>query len=144
MADRRVTLRPRVVTASDAKQDKRLAEDSYLAKVTRYIPAEIVFAYTAASEIVLGAQGIPQLTFLWIVIAVLFVLTPLWLLFATQVPEKPKAVFQAVVGTVAFLVWVFALSGAVLFPAWYNPVYGGLLLILFTLVVPLIEKIFVK
>ncbi len=144
MSNRRVTLRPRVMNAQDVRIDPGQAEDTYLGKVSRYIPAEIVAAYVAASSIVLGGTDIPQATLLWIVVAVLGVLTPLWLLYATEVPGKSKAVFQAVVGTIAYLLWVFAVSGAVLFPGWYNPVYGGLLLILFTLVVPLIEKIFVK
>ncbi len=144
MAVRHVTLRPRIVTAKDAKADPNVLEDPYFAKVTRYIPSEIVAAYVAASGIVLGSTGVSKLTWLWIVIAVLGVLTPVWLYFATKVEGKPPAVFQIVTGTVAYLVWVFALSGGVLFPAWYNPVYGGLLLILFTLVVPLIEKVVVK
>jgi hypothetical protein len=72
------------------------------------------------------------------------VLTPIWTIYATNIPTKPKAVFQTVVATVAYLVWVFAISGGDLFPTWYNSVYSGLLLILFTLVVPLIEKIFIK
>lgn len=145
LMNRRVTLRPRVVTAADTRADSALAEDSYLGKVARYIPSEIVAAYLAASGIVMGASGdIPKLTWLWVVIAVLGVLTPIWMIFATNVPGKPKAVFQIVVATVAYLVWVFAISGADLFPAWYNSIYGGLLLILFTLVVPLVEKIFIK
>jgi hypothetical protein len=144
MAVRRMTLRPRVVTARDARADSSLEEDPYLGKVSRYIPSEIVAAYLAASGIVLGAQGVPQLTWLWVVIGVLFILTPIWLFYATKVEGKPPAIFQIVTGTVAYLVWVFAISGGVLFPTWYNAIYGGLLLILFTLVVPLIEKIFVK
>ena len=48
MANRRVTLRPRVMTAQDVKIDPGQAEDTYLGKVSRYIPAEIVAAYIAA------------------------------------------------------------------------------------------------
>lgn len=145
MASKRVTLRPRVVTAADARADAALLEDSYLGKVARYIPAEIVAAYLAASGIIMGAaDDFPKATWLWLAVAVMGVLTPIWILYATDVPDKPKAVFQAVAATIAYLVWVFAISGADLFPAWYNPVYGGLLLILFTLAAPLIEKIFIK
>jgi len=140
MSVRRVTLRPRVVTAKDAKADPNLLEDPYFAKVSRYIPSEIVAAYMAASGIVLGSEGVSKLTWLWIVIAVLGILTPIWLYFATKVEGKPPAIFQIIVGTAAYLVWVFAISGGDLFPTWYNTVYGGLLLILFTLIIPLIEK----
>jgi MFS superfamily sulfate permease-like transporter len=141
MAVRRVTLRPRVVTARDVRADASLEEDPYLGKVSRYIPSEIVAAYIAASGIVLGSEGMQKLTWLWIVIAVLGILTPVWLYFATKVEGKPPAVFQIVVGIAAYLVWVFALSGGDLFPNWYNATYGGLLLILFTLIVPIVEKI---
>jgi hypothetical protein len=141
----RVTVRPRVVTAADAKKDPTLKEDDFIQKVVRYIPGEIVGAYTTASGLVLGASGtIPKVTVLWIVIVVLGVLTPLWLKYATDIPGKSAATFQIVAGTVAYLVWVFAMSGGTLFPTWYDALYGSLLLLFFTLATPIAEKMFVK
>lgn len=139
----RTTLRSRVVNAADVAANPNLKEDNYIQKVVRYIPGEIVAAYTTASGLVLSAQGIPTVTVLWIVIVVLGVLTPLWLKYATAIPGKSAAVFQIVVGTIAYLVWVFALAGGTLF-AWYNPLYGSLLLLFFTLATPVAEKMLVQ
>jgi hypothetical protein len=137
------TLRSRVVNAADAADNPALKEDNYVQKVVRYIPGEIVAVYTTAYGLVLSTQGIPTVTILWIVIGVLAVLTPFWLYYATAIPGRKPPVFQIVTGTLAYLVWVFALAGATLFP-WYNPLYGSLLLLLFTLVAPIAEKAFVR
>jgi len=137
--------RPRVYTARDAAVDPTKKEDSYLAKVVKYIPGEIVAAYVAASGALESAQnGVKLETALWVVMAVLLVLTPIWILIATAEPNKPRPVFQAVAGAVAFASWVFALGGPFKFYQWYVSVYGTLVLILVTLVMPIAEKLFVK
>jgi hypothetical protein len=138
-----MTFRPRVVSASDASADPALKEDNYIQKVVRYIPGEIVAVYTTASGLVLSAQGVPTVTVLWIVAGVLLVLTPFWLYYATALPGKPAPWFQVASGTLAYLVWVFALAGGTLFP-WYHPLYGSLLLLFYTLAVPLAEKAFTR
>jgi hypothetical protein len=45
-----MAIRPRVYTARDAACDAATSEDSYLTKVVKYIPAEIVAAYVAAAR----------------------------------------------------------------------------------------------
>ena len=81
---------------------------------------------------------------MWIVTGALVVLTPLWTLYATNIPGKPRSWFQAIASTVAFVVWAFTIGGQILFVSWYQPVYGSILLIFSTFVIPLFEKIFVK
>lgn len=136
-----MSLRPRVYTARDAACDARTSEDAYLTKIVKYIPAEIVAAYVAASRALEGAQDqVPLETLLWIVAGVLFVLTPLWTLFAAAEPGKPRPVFQACAAALGFACWVFALGGPFEFQTWYRPVYGTVILILVTLVIPLVEK----
>ena len=138
-------LRPRVVTAQDAAADPSVSEDSFFAKVVKYIPAEIVAGYVAAEGALEQAQdSVPLESLLWIVSGVLLVLTPIWTYFATQQPGKPGPVFQAVVAPIAFAAWVFALGGPFAFRAWYQPVYGTLIIILVTIAIPLAEKIFVR
>lgn len=136
-----MALRPRVRTARDAACDASVGEDAYLTKVVKYIPAEVVAAYVAASRALQGAEGeIPLETLLWAVTIVLAALTPLWILFAAADPGKPRPDFQAGAATAAFVCWVFALGGPFELQPWYRPVYGTLVLILATLVMPLIEK----
>lgn len=140
-----MALRPRVYTARDAACDARTSEDAYLTKIVKYIPAEIVAAYVAASRALEGAKDqVPLETVLWIVAGVLLVLTPVWMLFAAAEPGKPRPAFQAWAATLAFACWVFALGGPFEFQAWYRPVYGTLVLILVTLVIPLVDKALVS
>lgn len=134
--------RPRVYTARDAAFDAGTAEDAYLTKIVKYIPAEIVVAYVAASRALEGAKDqVPLETMLWIVTGVLLALTPVWMLFAAAEPGRPRPTFQASAATLAFACWVFALGGPFEFQAWYRPVHGTLVLVLVTLVIPLAEKV---
>jgi hypothetical protein len=63
----------------------------------------------------------------------------LWTWRQTSLPGQPPALTQTAISTLAFGVWVFALGGPFNFQAWYSPLYGSLLLIAFTLIVPLIN-----
>jgi len=138
-------IRPRAITAADAAVDPSEQESSYLAKVIHLIPAEIVAAYLAAYNALAGAANIPLQTVLWIIVAVLTILTPVWILYATADPNKPHPIFQAGAATLSFLIWIFAIpeSPFSILP-WYRPVYGFLLLILGTFLMPILEKVFVK
>ena len=139
------TIRPRAITAADAAVDPSAHESSYLAKVIRLIPAEIVAAYLAAYNALASAAGIPLQTVLWIVVAVLTILTPVWILYATTDPNKPRPTFQAGAATLSFMIWIFAIPESPLSTLpWYRPVYGFLLLILGTFLMPILEKVFVK
>ena len=138
------TIRSRVVTSAEAAADPNMHEGSSAQKVVRYIPGEVVATYLAISGIVSTASGIPNAIVMWIVTGALVVLTPLWTLYATNIPGKPRPWFQAVASTVAFVVWAFTIAGQILFVSWYQPVYGSILLIFSTFAIPLFEKIFVK
>jgi hypothetical protein len=118
--------------------------DDYFAKVIKYIPAEIVAAYVAATGVIETAKGtIPFHTLQWVIAGVLLVLTPLYILKFAGVSGQPPPVYQAIASAIAFVCWVFALSnGPFSTFAWYSPAYGTLVLILFTLVAPLGEGFF--
>jgi hypothetical protein len=139
------TLRPRAITAADVRADPSAEESSYLAKVVRYIPGEIVAAYLVAYNALASAPKVPLGTVLWIVVGVLTVVTPFWILYATADPNKPRPVFQAIAAMLSFVIWVFALPASPFaMQAWYQPVYGFLMLILGTFLMPILEKAFVK
>ena len=140
-----MALRPRVYTSKDASLDPAVSEDTYFGKVVKYIPAEIVAAYVAASGALRSAAGqVPLEAWLWVVGAALLVLTPIWVLVAAAEPGRPRPTFQAGAATVAFACWVFALGGPFEFQVWYRPVYGTLVLIFVTLLIPLAEKAVVR
>lgn len=133
--------RPRVHTRRDTRANPNTTEDDYLAKVVKYIPAEIVAAYVAASGVIESAKAtIPFRSIQWIVAAVLFVLAPAYILRFTSHPNLPPPIYQAAASAVAFACWVFALSdGPFTTFGWYAPLYGTLVLILFTILVPIGE-----
>jgi hypothetical protein len=113
--------------------------DTYFDRVIKYIPADIVSAWvfvTAATNA--ASDDVPKATILWIAFVCGLVLTALWTLKQTSEPGKPPAVAQTVISTAAFGVWVFALGGPFTALPFYKPLYGALLLVLFTLVVGLI------
>lgn len=77
----------------------------------------------------------------------LLALTPLYALFRPSDPPPllyaSKSKLCAVLSTISFAVWVFAIGGpfAATWPLWYRPIYGSLLLILTTLTLPIVEKL---
>lgn len=114
--------------------------DGYFDKLIKYIPADIIAAWTAATGLIAGASSNdPVTTLLWVSFAVGLALTAAWTWRMTQEPGKPAAVTQIAVSTVAFGVWVFALGGPFTSLEWYSPLIGSLVLIGFTLGVPLIS-----
>lgn len=115
--------------------------DGYADKIVKYVPADVVAAWTAAVAIIKGTVGIPTGRVLLICFIAGLVATYFWTIKQTAAASQPPAVKQAFVATVAFVVWVLALGDldAVLgaFMNW-NAAYAKLLLIGFTLVSGLI------
>lgn len=112
--------------------------DSFFDRIIKYIPSDIVGAWVALTGLVAGASGIPSTRVLWIVFAVMTVITFAWTLRQTAVPGVPPARTQAAISTGSFVVWVFALGGPFSSLSWYAPVYGSIVLIVYTLTIGLI------
>jgi hypothetical protein len=113
--------------------------DGYFDKLLKYIPGDIIAAWIAASGLIAGASDTPQSAVLWVAFLILLVLSFFWTLRLTAMPNKPPAITQSALSSVSFLVWVFALGGPFATLSFYRPVYGSLVLILYTVVVPLIN-----
>ena len=109
--------------------------DGYQDRVIKYIPADINAAWLALTGIVKSVTTIPQSTVLWVLFSLLLILTPIWIWKQTSEAKKPLAVTQILVSTGAFFVWVFALGDPFTSLSFYQPVYGSILLILYTLIV---------
>jgi len=122
-------------------------EDTYFEKLLKYVPGDIVAAFVALDGIIRD-QIVPHNLYLqWGVFIGLLILAPLYAVYRPASPPPPnlqaKRTFHAVAAIVAFTVWVFALGGpfAATWPDIYRPVYGSVLLIFTTLIIPLFEKI---
>ena len=121
---------------------------SYFEKIVRHIPATINAAYVASLGLL--AEAGPNPAWLhWTVFLVLWALVPFYVLYIPgQLPDKSVSKRYCVLAsTISFLVWVYAIDGgpiAISFPEFYTPLYGSLLLILTTLILPVLEVVLKK
>jgi hypothetical protein len=140
--------------------------DGYVQKIIKYIPAEIVAAYTALVGYlsVTANSNMPAhyKTYYLILLVVLVLVTPFWTFYAVLDNSKPpdqntakkRAFFHAVIATIAFAIWVYTIGNPLLKAllcnctkidcpdcGCYSPVLGSIILVLFTIITPLIERI---
>jgi hypothetical protein len=110
-----------------------------MTKLVKYIPAEIIAVYLFINGIVTALTA-PSAVLSWGVFALLLLLTPLYIWRVTNDKALPPAWDQMLVAFISFAVWVFAIGGPFTTLVWYNPLYGSILVALFTLVIPMIRK----
>ncbi len=95
-----------IATPSSPPSSKLEYYTDYLLKL---IPSEIIGAYVVIDGIIQGSNVDISIieTVQWLVVGILFILTPLYLYFLSKVNN----VKHLVLATIGFLVWVFALGG---------------------------------
>jgi len=128
----------RIITAQLQAEGTGTKIDTYYDRVVKYIPADIVGAWVAAMGIIESASNIPKNILLWIAFFFGVLLTAAWTLRQTAAPKKPPAITQTIISTGAFIIWVIALGGPFATLDFYRPLYGPLLLILYTLIVAVV------
>jgi hypothetical protein len=138
-------------------------DDGYIQKIIKYIPAEIIAGYTALVGYlnIDSTTSIPTYkTYYLILLVALFVITPVWTYYAvyddasTQANKTTRAIFQATIAAIAFLIWVYAVGNPLLKALLcgcttiickdcpqYSPVLGSIILVLFTILTPLLDRI---
>lgn len=114
---------------------KEMTPDTYKEKLLKLIPAEVVALYVILLGLVNAAgTGVPTVQIVWFIFAVGILATILYLWRIDNVEDWS----QILISAIAFAVWVFALGGPFETLSWYNPVYGSILLVLYTFFVPII------
>jgi len=108
--------------------------DDYKTRLLKYIPGEVVALYIFLDGIVKSSADLPH----WIYWGIFCVGAAGAYLYLLRVAKVEKQV-QLIISVVAFCVWAFALGGPFAQLAWYKPVYGALLLPIYTFFVPMIE-----
>jgi len=108
-------------------------DEEYKKKLLKLIPSEIIAAYLVLEGI------IPSSSAKWgtlIVSVILLILVPLYLWRNQDV----KRAAQIIVTTISFAVWVYTIGGP--FQEWglYKPFIGSIILVLWTLIIPLVIK----
>ncbi|MFN2273031.1 MAG: hypothetical protein ACK2US_19485 [Anaerolineae bacterium] len=117
--------------------------DTYMSRVLKFIPSEIVMAYVAVDGVLrttydpnVWSERQTLQVLLWVVFVALTILTPLWLWRVMRV----RRVSQVVISTISLPVWLFALGGPFKLLDWYQPAFGAIVLPLYTLIVPIISR----
>jgi hypothetical protein len=127
---------------SPIKMARSLSDDNpYQDKLLKLIPTEIVGAYMFLSGVVSGSPDAAAATgstlddkLIMVVFFALLALTPLYLWRVSNVTN----IVQIIVTTISFVVWVYTLGGP--FSVWqiYNPLIGSVVLVIWTLAMPLL------
>lgn len=113
--------------------------DGYFDRLLKYIPADVVGLWLTGSGLIRSqADDTSRVGLLWLLFVVGVVLAFFWTRKQTAEPGKPTAWRQILLACGAFFVWVFAIGGPFAEMSFYRPLYGSLLLLIYTSVIPLL------
>lgn len=111
--------------------------DTYLSRLLKYIPSEIVMVYISIEGVLRGTYASNPKRLedsLWILFSVLLLLTPFWLWRVMRV----KTLGHLFLSTLSLVVWMFAIGGPFTTFEWYHASLGAITLPIYTLLVPII------
>ena len=129
----------RIVAVSYQAKGAAREVDTYFDRVVMYIPADVVSGWVFVKSAIEGApEDTPKPVIWWLAFVCGLALTAGWTLRQTKEPARRAAITQIIVATIAFAVWVFAMGGPFATLGFYKPLYGSLVLVLYTLAVGLI------
>ena len=116
--------------------------DSYLERVAKYVPAEIVAAYVVIIGFAASVPTSTQLAAMVVAFAVCLIATPLYL-WRMGKGAKVKSV-HLIVSTIAFVIWAYAVGGSgglfgVTGLNLHEPNWASIILVIFTLASGLVE-----
>lgn len=129
--------------------EQKPTEDSYIEKVKKYIPAEIVGGYFFLHKLIEDdsvsgdTTGISTPTLYLVILLLFLILTPLYKFFQLNSDNLNPPMRQVMISVAAFLAWSFYLGGW--FKEFLDTSYNGtlslIIIVTFTLSTPLIENI---
>ena len=117
--------------------------DGYFDRVIKSIPGDIVAGWTAVLGL-FGATpglvaGVTTTNILWVLWALLTVITFFWTYRQTRLPGAQPAWTQVFISTFAFVVWVLALGAPFNTLPFYDTRLAAAILIVFTLAVGAVQ-----
>jgi hypothetical protein len=131
------------VRSARVRGEVAVEQDSALSKIIKYIPGEVI----ALHQAIVGFAEVDGLSSIINgLIIFLLISTPFWFVFTTKTSSEPIAWSQVILSPAAFVVWLIAVKSPIitLIPAIHlNSEGGSLLLIFFTGMTPLFERIIV-
>ena len=121
--------------ASETKSDI----DNYFDKIVKYIPSEIVGVWITIKTMVEGNNNVPENSILWGIFIFCLFLTFAYICLLPVSSKKKPTIKQGIISVGAFIVWAIAIGGKPFISiSWYQPIYGSILMVLYTVVIPLI------
>jgi len=113
--------------------------DDYRDRLIKYIPGDVVAIYLSILALIKTADPhkTPIMTIEWIIFGLIFLVSIPWQRRVMKIDKWQ----QVAIGTIAFLIWAISLGDpfATAWSAWYQPLYGTILLMLFTFLIPLFQ-----
>jgi hypothetical protein len=124
----------RAVLGNDSPQ-VTLTADTYKDRLVKYIPPDVIGAFTAIEGLLNGSKSPFAAPLGWIVFIVISLTTPFYLVKIGGI-RKP---LQVCISTAAFLIWAFAYPGPPFGSLPVDPLISSVILALFTFLVPLVS-----
>ncbi len=120
---------------SKEEEVEKIKPDDYLTKLIKYIPSEIIALYITLFGIATTAKTeIPFELITWLIFLIGVIGTLLYLWRIAKVTNW----LQLSISTISFVIWAFALGGPFANLSWYHPVYGALILPVYTFFIPIV------
>ncbi len=132
-------VKPRMISGRGkaAAQGPRDPDSDYTTRLLKYLPAEVVVFYLAATSILNGVENTDPLKrpVGWALVGIGCVASPVSLFLLGK--PRGSAWVNVAIATVSFPIWAFALGGPFATLPWYEPWLGGMLILVFTFAVGL-------
>ena len=113
--------------------------DDYRDRLIKYIPGDVVAIYLSLLALIKTADPAktPIIKIEWACFAFIFLVSIPWQRRVMKIDKWQ----QVAVGSLAFIIWAISLGDpfATAWSAWYQPLYGTILLMLFTFLIPLFQ-----
>ncbi len=117
--------------AEGSQGDKKV--NSYLEKISRLIPSEIIAGYLAMFGFVPLVENVNVREYIiWIVFFMCLILTPIYLNMQAE-KGKPK-MNHLLVSSLAFVIWAYVTTGMKLVPGLYDAAAASIILVAFSLI----------
>lgn len=120
--------------------------DVYFDRIIKFVPAPLLAGYAAATGMI--AEDPVHIELLsWIIFGAIWAMCPLYVIYIpgeAQQNEDCSKRFHVLASIICFPVWAFALGGPFSHIEGYRPLYGALILVFASLLLPLIQKMVMK
>ena len=129
----------RIVWSTYESSESDTKIDGYFDRLLKYIPADVVGLWLTGSGLIkTSPDNLSRVGLLWLLFVLGLIFSFLWTRKQTAESQKPIAWRQIFLSCGSFFVWVFAIGGPFAELTFYKPLYGSLLLLIYTTAIPLL------